>query len=187
MENRVQAIPQIEWIKFYQMELMRKCTVCLFELLAFFGLLLCFCCCCLLLPPNKAVIPLFHSCLSFSLHKNLSRIERHAEPSVFASQRRARRTSLPVFCCSASIWGGHVFWSVFHVYVWCACAPERAPVQLVPHPFFWPVVDAVAEITPDQREFVELARKFAREEVMPVAAELDRTGEVGLGMSWVVV
>lgn len=33
------------------------------------------------------------------------------------------------------------------------------------------------EITPDQREFVELARKFAREEVMPVAAELDRTGE----------
>ena len=45
----------------------------------------------------------------------------------------------------------------------------------------------MAEITPDQREFVELARKFAREEVMPVAAELDRTGEVGLGMSWVVV
>lgn len=33
------------------------------------------------------------------------------------------------------------------------------------------------EVTPDQREFVELARKFARDEVMPAAAELDRTGE----------
>eukprot|EP01147_Barroeca_monosierra_P002482 gene2482-5412_t len=33
------------------------------------------------------------------------------------------------------------------------------------------------ELTSEQQEFADLARKFAREEVMPVAAELDRTGE----------
>ncbi|EGD79693.1 medium-chain specific acyl-CoA dehydrogenase [Salpingoeca rosetta] len=33
------------------------------------------------------------------------------------------------------------------------------------------------ELTSEQQEFVDLARKFAREDVMPVAAELDRTGE----------
>lgn len=33
------------------------------------------------------------------------------------------------------------------------------------------------ELTPEQREVQELARKFAREDVIPVAAHHDRTGE----------
>lgn len=33
------------------------------------------------------------------------------------------------------------------------------------------------ELTPEQREVQELARKFAREEIIPVAAHHDRTGE----------
>ncbi|XP_078685911.1 medium-chain specific acyl-CoA dehydrogenase, mitochondrial-like [Branchiostoma floridae x Branchiostoma belcheri] len=33
------------------------------------------------------------------------------------------------------------------------------------------------ELTDEQREFQELARKFAREEIIPVAAEYDKTGE----------
>lgn len=33
------------------------------------------------------------------------------------------------------------------------------------------------ELTPEQQEFADVARKFAHDEIMPVAAELDRTGE----------
>ena len=36
------------------------------------------------------------------------------------------------------------------------------------------------ELTDQQKEFQELSRKFAREEIVPVAAEYDRTGEVGI-------
>jgi len=32
-------------------------------------------------------------------------------------------------------------------------------------------------LSPEQREMQELARKFAREEIIPVAAHHDRTGE----------
>ncbi len=35
----------------------------------------------------------------------------------------------------------------------------------------------ISELTPEQREVQELARKFAREEIIPVAAHHDRTGE----------
>jgi acyl-CoA dehydrogenase len=35
----------------------------------------------------------------------------------------------------------------------------------------------ISELTPEQREVQELARKFAREDVIPVAAHHDRTGE----------
>lgn len=34
-----------------------------------------------------------------------------------------------------------------------------------------------SELNETQREFQELARKFAREEIIPVAAEHDRTGK----------
>ena len=34
------------------------------------------------------------------------------------------------------------------------------------------------ELSPEQKEFQETARKFAREEIVPKAAEYDRTGEV---------
>jgi len=34
------------------------------------------------------------------------------------------------------------------------------------------------ELSEEQHSFQELARKFAREEILPVAAEHDRTGEV---------
>ena len=33
------------------------------------------------------------------------------------------------------------------------------------------------ELTPEHREVQELARKFAREEIVPVAAHHDKTGE----------
>lgn len=36
------------------------------------------------------------------------------------------------------------------------------------------------ELTEEQKEFQATARKFAREEILPVAAQYDRTGEVGL-------
>ena len=36
------------------------------------------------------------------------------------------------------------------------------------------------ELTEQQKEFQELARRFAREEIVPVAAAYDRSGEVGL-------
>lgn len=35
-------------------------------------------------------------------------------------------------------------------------------------------------MTEQQKEFQELARKFAREEIVPAAAEYDRTGEVSV-------
>lgn len=35
----------------------------------------------------------------------------------------------------------------------------------------------VLELSETQKEFRDLARKFAREEIVPVAAEYDRTGE----------
>jgi acyl-CoA dehydrogenase len=34
------------------------------------------------------------------------------------------------------------------------------------------------ELTSDQKEYQQLARKFAREEIIPVAAQHDKTGEV---------
>ena len=39
-------------------------------------------------------------------------------------------------------------------------------------------VRAVSEISDEQKEFRDLARKFAREEIIPVAPHHDRTGEV---------
>ena len=36
------------------------------------------------------------------------------------------------------------------------------------------------EFTEQQKEFQATARKFAREEIIPVAAEYDKTGEVGI-------
>ena len=36
----------------------------------------------------------------------------------------------------------------------------------------------VAELSPEQKEYQETARKFAREEIVPKAAEYDKTGEV---------
>lgn len=38
---------------------------------------------------------------------------------------------------------------------------------------FWPT-----ELSDQQKEFQELARKFAREEIVPVAAAYDKSGEV---------
>ena len=35
-------------------------------------------------------------------------------------------------------------------------------------------------LTDEQREFQQIARKFAREEILPVAAHHDKTGEVRL-------
>ena len=34
------------------------------------------------------------------------------------------------------------------------------------------------ELTPEQKEIQELARKFAREEIIPVAAHYDKTGNI---------
>lgn len=36
------------------------------------------------------------------------------------------------------------------------------------------------ELTEQQKEFQELARRFAREEIVPVAAAYDKSGEVSL-------
>lgn len=36
------------------------------------------------------------------------------------------------------------------------------------------------ELTAEQKEFKDLAAKFSREEIIPVAAQYDQTGEVGL-------
>jgi hypothetical protein len=36
------------------------------------------------------------------------------------------------------------------------------------------------ELTNEQKEYQQLARKFAREEIIPKAAHHDRTGEVGI-------
>lgn len=36
------------------------------------------------------------------------------------------------------------------------------------------------EFTPEQKEIQETSRKFARDVIIPVAAEYDRTGEVGI-------
>lgn len=44
-----------------------------------------------------------------------------------------------------------------------------------------PFAVGAAEFTDQQREFQQLARKFTREEIVPHAAEYDRTGEVSLG------
>ena len=41
-----------------------------------------------------------------------------------------------------------------------------------------------AELSPEQKEYQETARKFAREEVVPRAAEYDRTGEVSMTDVW---
>ena len=38
----------------------------------------------------------------------------------------------------------------------------------------------LSEISDEQREFRDVARKFAREEIIPVAAHHDKTGEVGM-------
>ena len=38
-------------------------------------------------------------------------------------------------------------------------------------------------MTDQQKEFQELARKFAREEIVPAAAEYDRSGEVSFSSS----
>lgn len=35
----------------------------------------------------------------------------------------------------------------------------------------------IVELSDTQKEFRDLARKFAREEIIPVAAEYDRTGQ----------
>ena len=45
----------------------------------------------------------------------------------------------------------------------------------------------IAEITPEQQEYVDLARKFAREEIIPKAAEYDKTGEVSDFFSKIVI
>lgn len=37
---------------------------------------------------------------------------------------------------------------------------------------------SLAELTDQQKEFQQLARKFAREEIVPLAAAYDRSGEV---------
>ena len=37
-----------------------------------------------------------------------------------------------------------------------------------------------AELTDQQKEFQQLARRFAREEMMPAAAAYDRSGEVSI-------
>ena len=37
-----------------------------------------------------------------------------------------------------------------------------------------------AELSGEQKEIAEVARKFAHDVIMPVAAQHDRTGEVGL-------
>ena len=36
------------------------------------------------------------------------------------------------------------------------------------------------DLTPEQQEYRELAAKFAREEIIPVAAQYDKTGEVNI-------
>ena len=36
----------------------------------------------------------------------------------------------------------------------------------------------LTELTPEQKEYQETARKFAREEIIPVAAEYDKSGDV---------
>jgi len=38
-------------------------------------------------------------------------------------------------------------------------------------------INAFLELSDTQKEFRDLARKFAREEIIPVAAEYDRTGQ----------
>uniref|UniRef100_D6RFD7 Acyl-Coenzyme A dehydrogenase, medium chain n=1 Tax=Mus musculus TaxID=10090 RepID=D6RFD7_MOUSE len=38
------------------------------------------------------------------------------------------------------------------------------------------------ELTEQQKEFQATARKFAREEIIPVAPEYDKSGEVGIGL-----
>ena len=49
------------------------------------------------------------------------------------------------------------------------------------------IVGHLSALTPtsalseEQRGYQELAKKFAKEEIMPVAAEHDRTGEVSAG------
>ena len=39
-------------------------------------------------------------------------------------------------------------------------------------------ISLTADITPEQQEFKDLAAKFSREEIIPVAAHYDQTGEV---------
>ncbi len=53
----------------------------------------------------------------------------------------------------------------------CASVSCFCPVAAV-----WPAEPAA--YSPEQKQLQEMARKFAREEIMPRAAELDRTGEV---------
>ena len=43
---------------------------------------------------------------------------------------------------------------------------------------FPPPPPPLLELTPEQKEYQETARKFAREEIIPVAAEYDKSGEV---------
>jgi len=40
------------------------------------------------------------------------------------------------------------------------------------------------ELTEQQKEFQELARRFAREEIVPVASAYDKSGEVSLIISF---
>ena len=45
-----------------------------------------------------------------------------------------------------------------------------------------------AAVTPEQQEYIDLAKKFTREEIIPKAADHDKTGEVGIGeFSWKVM
>lgn len=45
---------------------------------------------------------------------------------------------------------------------------------------YTPHLLAASELTDQQKEFQQLARKFAREEMLPVAAAYDRSGEVSI-------
>lgn len=50
---------------------------------------------------------------------------------------------------------------------------ERELIKHVPLPFL-----PMPALSEEQRSYQDLARKFAKEEIIPVAAEYDRTGEV---------
>lgn len=54
----------------------------------------------------------------------------------------------------------------------------KTSVEFVTFFFFF-----IIELTDEQKEFQATARKFALEEIIPVAAQYDKTGEVNLSYS----
>ena len=62
-----------------------------------------------------------------------------------------------------------------------------------PSPFTFPglalllLFQVNSELTPEQKEYQETARKFAREEIIPVAAEYDKSGDVRQSISLLIL